>query len=387
MSISVATIFSYALALTYVSPFAVAFQTPAVQAQPHAPIIQAQPSEDFDRPLTPDELGAAMIQAEIEAQNAAALGKSVSMHIHRNGRPEVVIYDPSEEETIIVDLPSYFDAVLENVNAVSPDQEYLSKIYGVTPEFIQALKALGYSNLSHSQLVSMKIYQIDEAFIKEVATLGYENLSVEELFYVKVSGVSIGKLAELKNRLVENASVTDLLIHAHEADHKLELVRFSAQRGIKSKKGGAAAFADRMITFSTPPVFRAEKTANSQTNTEQKTIQSPGELSDLKVATGREIVVHISQNAHSEHFRVRTLDADSQGKSHATLFNMRVYGVTPEFVQEIKDAGYAKLSPEEYIRLKRYGVTAADIRSWAGPNDVRLTVDQIIELKLKSAVK
>jgi hypothetical protein len=385
MSISVATVFSYALALTYASPSTVAFQTPAVQAQLRAPIVQAQTSEDFDRPLTPDELGAAMIQAEIEAQNAAALGKSVSMHIHRNGRPEVVIYDPSEEETITVDLPSYFNAVLENVNAVSPDQEYLSKIYGVTSEFVQALKLLGYSNLSQSQLVSMKIYQIDEAFVKEVATLGYGKLSVEELFYVKVSGVSIGKLAELKNRLVENTSVTDLLIHAHEADHKLELVRFSAQRGLKSRKGGAAAFADRVITFSTPPVFRAEKTAKSQTDTEQKTVQSSSERSGLTVATGQQTVLYISQDAHNEHFRVQTLDANPQGKSHATLLNMRVYGVTPDFVQEIKNAGYPKLSPEEYIRLKRYGVTADDIRNWTGP-DVRLTVDQIIELKLKSVV-
>jgi hypothetical protein len=130
-----------------------------------------------------------------------------------------------------------------------------------------------------------------------------------------------------------------------------------------------------------------EKTAKPQADTEQKTVQSSDERSDLTVATGQQTVLYISQDAHAEHFRVQTLDADPQGKSHATLLNMRVYGVTPDFVREIKNAGYPKLSPEEYIRLKRYGVTAADIRNWAVPNDARLTVDQIIELKLKSVVK
>ena len=59
------------------------------------------------------------------------------------------------------------------------------RIFKVTPEFLNEIKAVGISNLSAEDIVKFRIFKIDPQFIRE-ARAAEPNITVEEMVQMKI---------------------------------------------------------------------------------------------------------------------------------------------------------------------------------------------------------
>lgn len=61
-------------------------------------------------------------------------------------------------------------------------------IHKVTPEYIEQLRALGYTNLTPQQLIEMRIFRVTPEFIRDLAAHGYTGVPVEKLVKLRMTG-------------------------------------------------------------------------------------------------------------------------------------------------------------------------------------------------------
>jgi beta-lactamase regulating signal transducer with metallopeptidase domain len=336
-------------------------------------------NNDFERPLTPTELGEIMIAAERKYQAAIASGKIASVLIHKNGAPEVQIADNIALNRILrnVEEPLEYSPLFANVGQLDgPDQEIQLKIHGVTPAFIDEIAQLGYADITLSKLLAFKIYGVDKEFIESFQALGYRTLSPNQLLAAKSQGFTAADLVEIQNRSSEAVSY----------DEAIRQFRLTERKTLKSV---AKNFTERFF-WSELSVKKVKPSNDFLLEEPQFPPQVHAMLQQRHTDEEIEKVRHALDYASLEYFWLKRVDAghpDGRGRrSYFTSSNMRDYGVTPEFLKEIRSVAGKRFSPQDYIRLKRYGVTADFIRELAAQGAVKLSADDLINLKIHSVV-
>ena len=70
-------------------------------------------------------------------------------------------------------------------------QDYIqSRIFQVTPEFAEEMGKAGYAGLDHDTLVQFRIHGVSPEFIREIGKLGYRRVPAEQLVQMRIHGVS-----------------------------------------------------------------------------------------------------------------------------------------------------------------------------------------------------
>jgi len=65
---------------------------------------------------------------------------------------------------------------------------------------------------------------------------------------------------------------------------------------------------------------------------------------------------------------------------------MRDHGVTPDYVESIRDAGLSKVTPRELVRLRDHGISASYVKRAREVFKETPTVDQIIRLRTRGDI-
>jgi hypothetical protein len=176
--------------------------------------------------------------------------------------------------------------------------------HGVRLEYIQGLKAMGYSLKSVELLVKMKDHGVSLNFIREMNGLGYNGLSAEELIRTKDHGV--------------NGEFIQGFVAA----------------------GYSRANLDEWITLKDHGVNLSFVTALKDLG------YSRLELEQLRTMKDHGVSSSFIQELKAIGYTNIPVDQ---------LIRLKDHGVNANYIQRLKERGYGELTLDEYIRLKDRG--------------------------------
>lgn len=205
---------------------------------------------------------------------------------------------------IFVPNPQFVDA-LRGLGYISPDheQQFQMLIAGVTLEFARAIKDAGL-RATTAQLLDLRYHGVTTEFIADTRRAGYTAFTAQDYIDMRDHGVRSDFLRDLK-------------AYGYDLDAR-----------------GIVTLRDHGV--------------------------NTGFMRDLKDAgytlSARQITDLRDHGVSSEY--VRQLKDHGLRPKADELVKLRDHGVTPQFLGEIRDSGYEKLDADEIIELRDHGVEA-----------------------------
>ena len=85
------------------------------------------------------------------------------------------------------------------------------RIQGVTPGFLHEMRSLGFPRLSAQDAVNFRIHGVTPGFVRDIRDLGYASASPEDFISMRIHGVTAGYVREMNRRFGEKLSLSDLV--------------------------------------------------------------------------------------------------------------------------------------------------------------------------------
>ena len=210
------------------------------------------------------------------------------------------------------------------------DQLIEMRAVGVTPEYIESIRKLGYSELTARQAVELRAQGIGEEFIKQARGWTNRNMSIEELVELKAIGMSSDFINGMKQAGYDNLTMKQLV--------EMKAVGVSPEFVESMRRAGY----DRL---------------------------TPDKLTELKAMGVSEGFI---REAQGWGFGQLSLD---------DLVEIKAMGISPEFARSMKDLGFDNLSLEQLVELKAVGVNADFIKQMREMGFDKLPIKKLVEMK------
>ncbi|HEX5081908.1 MAG TPA: M56 family metallopeptidase, partial [Blastocatellia bacterium] len=218
----------------------------------------------------------------------------------------------------------------EEPGELDVDDLIAMKALGVTPEYIESIRKLGYSELTPEQAIELRSLGIDEEFVKQARGWTKGNPSIEELVELKSIGMSAEFINGMKRAGYNNLTTEELV--------ELKAVGVSPEFVESMRRAGL----DKL---------------------------SADDLVELKSVGVDEALVKETQGW-------------GFGKlSNDDLVEIKSIGVNPEYARSMKALGFDNLSLEDLVGAKSLGVDAVFVRELRELGFDKLTLKQLVEMK------
>ena len=201
---------------------------------------------------------------------------------------------------------------------------------GVTPEYIESIRKLGYSDLTVKQAVALRAQGIGEEYIKQARGWVNGNPSIEKLVELKAIGMSSDFINGMKQAGYNNLTIEQLV--------EMKAVGVDPEFVESMRRAGY----DKL---------------------------TPNKLTELKALGVTEPFI---REAQGWGFGQLSLD---------DLVQIKALGVSPEYARSMKALGFENLSLEQLVEMKAVGVNAEFIRQMRELGFDKLPINKLIELK------
>ena len=259
---------------------------------------------------------------------------------------------------------------------------------GVTPEYIDAMEALGYPSLTADQLVALRQQGVGPEYIRDLAGEGYKNLSPDQLISLRAQGISPHYVRGLKEQGLTGLSISNLLeLRAqgvspeYVAEMKgagyedLSVTRLIALRSLGVS--GRLAAELKALGYDKLPVSKLIALRSQGVG--------PTYIRGMAGQGYRGLDLQVLLGLHSQGITpdyVRGLkEAGYENLPAGMLIELRSHGVTPDYVRGLKEAGYESLPAGVLIELRSHGVTPAFISELKEAGFNKLRPEELIELR------
>ncbi len=231
--------------------------------------------------------------------------------------------------------PDYVRGIQEQGFHPSVDSLIGMKIQGVTPDYIRSLRAAGLS-LDEDQLIALKIQGADGAYLRALQEAGLHP-DTDQLIAMKVQGVTPALVSEL--RVVGLAPDADQVIALKVQGVDPRYVQNLYELKLQPSVDDIVAMKIQGVT----PDYVRE-------------IRSLG----LNPTVDEVVSMRVQQITPAY---IKALQAAGFKFDVDELISAKVQGITPEFAEQARKHGFQNLTLDKLIELKRVGVfeTPTDI--------------------------
>ncbi|MGM0586877.1 MAG: M56 family metallopeptidase [Bacteroidota bacterium] len=209
------------------------------------------------------------------------------------------------------------------------------KKYGVTREYIDALKKAGYDHLSAEALIDFKKYGVTLSLIEALQSNGFTDLEPEELVDLAKYDVSVSYINQIMEAKLGDISIDDVV------DMK--------------KYGADIAFIQSLqMTYFLTSIDATDVVDMAKHGVDAQYIQdirdtgfgrvNPDDIVDMKKYGVKPDLVAAVQS-----YGIQPVDIDD-------LTDMAKHGVDADYLNVLQDNDLTNLSAEEIIDMKKYGV-------------------------------
>jgi hypothetical protein len=230
---------------------------------------------------------------------------------------------------------------------------------GVTPEYIDAMDALGFASLSADQLMALRSQGVEPEYVQDLVEAGYTDLTSDQLVALRSQGVDPGEAQRLKAQGLDHLSLSDLLM-------------LRAQ-------GVSAEFVEEMKNAGYPDLSVGKLIALRSQGVDGSYAAQLKDLGYTNLSTSKLIALR-SQGVDPEYVR-ELADLGYRGLSLPILLGLRNHGVDADFVRELKELGYGDLPAGALVELRAAGVTPEFVREMKEAGLDNLKAEDLIQLR------
>jgi bla regulator protein blaR1 len=270
-------------------------------------------------------------------------------------------------------------------DAVTAEEMQSFRVHGVTPEFIAAIRALGYGSADPDELVSLRIHGVTPEAIAEMNRI-FGKRPLEDHISFRIHGVdpaSVRRLSALGLGKISSDDAVALKIHGVDVAY-VEALRsagypdVSADDAISARIHGvdpteAAAWA--RLGYPRPSL---EELVEARIHGVSAEFASQVRSSGLKAASLEDLTAFRIHGVTPEF--VQELGTEGlKGLSDEDVVAFRIHGVTPELVKGVRSLGYTNPDPEDLVALRIHGVSVENIRKANARAGRRLPLDEVVD--------
>lgn len=127
----------------------------------------------------------------------------------------------------LLDVSSAFIREMQSLGYRESLDHYLAfRIHGANPDFVRALQALGYTNVSADQLLAFRIHGVTPGFIRDLKAAGYSGIPADQLVAFRIHGVTAEFARDMRDMNVSELDPEQLVamrIHGVSSEYVREL--------------------------------------------------------------------------------------------------------------------------------------------------------------------